>query len=159
MRARNPCIEVSGLNTCTWDRRLYVTSEPRNNIFGTSRARTHPGQSFMYSEYDALSTAPRFPWILATSSRTRTGLQQKVVVLLGWEFNKIPAPSTVQYFLQGRHWNIPGLGYASVHLKCADTECSAELKMPKRFTSQKYHLQRLPYPHYPGLDHYLPEWG
>ena len=30
-------------------------------IFGTSQARTHTGQSFMYSESDALSTAPRFP--------------------------------------------------------------------------------------------------
>ena len=29
-------------------------------IFGTSWIRTHAGQSFMYSESDALSTAPRF---------------------------------------------------------------------------------------------------
>ena len=30
-------------------------------ICGTSRARTHAGQPFMYSESDALSTAPHFP--------------------------------------------------------------------------------------------------
>ena len=50
-----------------------------HKICGTSRARTHAGQPFMYSESDALSTAPRFP-ILGMNYTNLIGVDSFVAI-------------------------------------------------------------------------------
>ena len=65
----NVYIHVHGTDGFTWPPKhgtirvkcLAQGHKKLTQICGTSRARTHAGQPFMYSESDALSTAPRFP--------------------------------------------------------------------------------------------------